>query len=97
MVATVRVVEFESRDALPFQLTICCSKKPMKRLPIMFCSATSLSSSASYVSPGCNRMLTPVVLKGLYSSLRPAHVFWIFCSWMSILISARPGQRQELG
>ncbi len=89
MVATVRVVEFESRDALPFQLTICCSKKPMKRLPIMFCSATSLSSSASITPSAGRRIGTPVFLNGSYSSTSPIHVASILASCLSIFSSIR--------
>ena len=41
--------------SLAFHEVTVVSKKPTKRLPIMFCSTTSLSSSASKTSPGCSR------------------------------------------
>mmetsp|Transcript_2360 Transcript_2360/g.7768 ORF Transcript_2360/g.7768 Transcript_2360/m.7768 type:complete len:203 (-) Transcript_2360:4097-4705(-) len=75
--------------SLPFQSVICVSKNPMKRLPIMFCSATSLSSSASYTSGGCWRICTPVFLNGAYSRPKPDQVCAIFLSCASSLISAR--------
>ena len=73
----------------PFQLTICCSKKPMKRLPIMFCSATSLSSSASITPSAGRRIGTPVFLNGSYSSTSPIHVASILASCLSIFSSIR--------
>jgi len=86
-------IQFSSTWRTParrvFHDVICASKKPMKRLPIMFCSATSWSSSASMVADASLRMVTPVFLKGSYSSCSASHVVSMRLSCLSILSSMR--------